>query len=182
MAIDGEEDLLNDADLYNFGDNWRKILDVMPELVVLVESEENGSLPLEKKLLEEAEKRLVDAIADLADPERVVPTSQPIDWGKPGPIHDSSLLLKVLRCAVHKCCVEKFIVVLDKEALETGEVLLIFLDMQGRVVRWCRLCAQYAEDMSGMWIQSSWDEQEFMDAELGEDYKVGGVCGHLLHL
>jgi hypothetical protein len=32
-ALDDEDRLLDDLDLYNFGDQWQQILDVMPELV-----------------------------------------------------------------------------------------------------------------------------------------------------
>lgn len=181
MALDDEDRLLNDEDLYDFGDDWRKILDVMPELVV----SNAASLPdSAEELLEQAKNELIKAKAEIADQGKAVP-AQVIDYTgplEPIPLNYRNMLL-VLRGKVHKACVVNYIIVEDKEALETGLLLLAFLDTHGRVVRWSRIDAEDAMQMSGFWMNSSWDElDEFLKGKLGDDYQVGGVRGHLLHI
>lgn len=182
MALDSKDRLLDDDGLYDFGDDWRKILDVMPELVV---SNDASLRESNQELLRQAEDELVEAKADLADQEGQAAPAQVINYTRPVeamPL-DHSNMLQVLRSKVHKACVVNYIIVEDKEALKTEQLLLAFLDTNGRVVRWTRVGSEDAMQMSGFWMNSSWDElDEFLEAELGDDYQVGGVCGHLLHM
>jgi hypothetical protein len=92
-------------------------------------------------------------------------------------------VLRILRSKVHKACVVNYILVEDSEALETQRLLLIFLSAHGRVVRSSRVPPDHAEQMGGFWLDGSWDElDEWMEADIGDDYQVGGVCGYLLHM
>ncbi len=69
-----------------------------------------------------------------------------------------------------------YIVVLDEEAFESGNMLLVWLDRLGRVVRSNRFDAQGAEEMYGLWFESAWHEiYEWQEGEIGEDYRDAGV-------
>ena len=61
-------------------------------------------------------------------------------------------------------------------------VLLLFLDDCGRMVRRSRLDASEAEQVGGSWLEHCWEESDYWnEADLGEDYREGGVCADLLY-
>jgi hypothetical protein len=181
-ALDDEDRLLDDEDLYDFGDDWKNILDVMPELVVY--SDASLWQSNQRRLLK-AEDMLIKAKAYLAGqnvegaPVELITNTRAV---LPGSAVEESVL-GLLKSKVHRACVVNYFIVEDREALETQQLLLVSLDAGGRVVRWSRVGPEEAEQMGGFWLDGSWDEvNEWTEAEIGEDYQVGGVCGHLLHL
>jgi hypothetical protein len=182
-AVDDEDRLLNDEELYNFGDDWRRILDVMPELVGYNFEYWQSNQPH----LKEAEDGLVKAKAYLAGDDMQGESFEWIDelqndWPVTA-TEANKIILGLLRSSVHQTCVVNYLIVEDKTALETEQLLLVFLDGKGRVVRQTRLGPSEAEDMGGSWLSLSWYEvPEWTDGEIGEDYQEGGVCGNLLHL
>lgn len=182
-AVDDEDRFLNDEELYNFGDDWRRILDVMPELV----GYNFESWQLKQERLKEAEDSLVNAKAYLAGDNM---RGQSFEWidrlqndllGTPTEVN--KVILQWLRSSVHENCVVNYLIVEDKTALETAQVLLVFLDGKGRVVRQSRIEPSEAEEMGGFWLQHScYSVHEWTDGKIGEDYQEDGVCGHLLHM
>jgi hypothetical protein len=181
-TLDDEDRLLDDEELYDFGDDWREILHVMPELVVCNDASLWQS---NQRRLVKAEDELVKAKAYLAGEEvQGAPVQLIENTRRVLPVADlEGSVLGVLRSIVHRACVVNYVIVEDKEALETQQLLLVFLDARGRVVRWSRVGPEDVEQMGGFWLDGSWDEvNEWTNAEIGEDYQVGGVCGHLLHV
>ena len=180
-AVDDEDRLLDDEDLYNFGDDWRRILDVFPELV----SYSDEIWTSQQKSLQEAEDYLLNAKAYLAGREV---EDSPIEWIDSIKEHcpateAEQIVMGTYRSGVHMECVANYLIVEDKKAVETKQLLLVFLDAFGRVVRWSRVDPSEAEQMGGSWLAPNWfDLHEWKDGEIGEDYQVGGVCGHLLHM
>lgn len=173
-AVDGEHRLLNDANLYNFGADWRRIFDTIPELLdpssgdwEYYQQRQNEGLNDLKSFarggVSHAPSRLLENLACFQGKELE-------EW-----------VAKALQSSVHEACVVAWIVLEDEEALESKQVLLMFLDAYGRVVREKRVGVDEAEDMGGSWVRGSWHERdEWLEAELGEDYRGEGVCGELL--
>lgn len=63
---------------------------------------------------------------------------------------------------------------------EDMRLRLLFLDARGRIVRETRIDGPTAENLGGSWMQSSWDDDdEWIEAEWGEDYCEGGREGGL---
>jgi hypothetical protein len=183
-TLDDEDRLLDDEDLYDFGQEWQKILDLMPELVVQLSTD---ALTWYSSLtrLTKAEDELDKAKAYLAGEDIQGAPVELIEGMRnilPADQAGESVL-RILRSQVHKTCVVNYIIVEDSEALETQQLLLIFLDAHGRVVRSSRVPPVQAEQMGGFWLDGSWDDvDEWMEADIGDDYQVGGVCGYLLHM
>ena len=79
---------------------------------------------------------------------------------------------------IHDWTTRSYIFITDKTALETGEVLVVFFDGCGRVVRSNRMDPDEGESLAGAYfegihIRQSW----FGQAQIGSDYMPGGVCG-----
>lgn len=191
-AVDREERLLDDATLYNFGNHWERILDYVPELVgplttsfgydftttfwdsyldsirkakdefckareILSGGSTEGATAMTIELIESSRR---DLQADLV----------------------MNSVLEVTLSYLHKMYVVNYLIVEDEEALESGLLLIIFLDAFGRVVRHCRMDASLAESMGGSWLECCWDESsEWVEGTLGEDYQEGGACGDLVN-
>ncbi|KFY89174.1 hypothetical protein V500_05906 [Pseudogymnoascus sp. VKM F-4518 (FW-2643)] len=74
-AVDDEDRLLDDEELYNFGDDWKRILDVFPELV----SYRDEAWTSQQESLQEAEDNLIKGKAYLAGGEIPDPSFEFID-------------------------------------------------------------------------------------------------------
>ncbi|OBT61051.1 hypothetical protein VE03_09141 [Pseudogymnoascus sp. 23342-1-I1] len=163
IVVDDEDRLLDDEELYNFGDDWRRILDVFPELV-----NSDGAYATHQEFLQEAEEFLIKGKAYLAGgdiPDSSFGWIDSIKYNSPAGEADQTIMVE------------------DKKALETKQLLIVFIDAFGRVVRWSRFGSGEAEQMAGSWFAGGWsDLEEWEEGVIGEDYQVGGVCGHLLHM
>lgn len=182
MAVD--ERLLNDATLYDFGDHWEQILDYVPELVT------NTSYGVSWD-----SDRLREAVDSYRKADRVLSGSTATADIEGAPMHlineigrytpateGPANVLKCMQEGIHQACVVTYAIIEDGEALETGLVALLFLDDCGRVVRRTRMCAIDAVYMAGGWLDGCWEEDDlWLEADLGEEYQEGGVCGGLLY-
>lgn len=180
-AVDDEDRLLDDEELYNFGDDWKRILDVFPELV----SYRGEAWTSQQESLQGAEDNLIKGKAYLAGGEIPDPSFEFIDSIKNNSpaVEADQIIMVMFWSSLHRECVANYLIVEDKKALETKQLLLVFLDAFGRVVRWSRIGPNEAEQMGGSWFALCWsDLPEWEEGEIGEDYQVGGVCGHLLHM
>lgn len=174
MAVGGDDRLLNDPDLYDFGSEWQRVFDFLPELV---EPQEQSDWALRRKMFDEA----VDDLKSFA--------ARGID-GAPRQLRDNlwrnqgdalkQQIAEALQSSVHEACVVNWIVLEDEEALRSGDVMMLFLDAFGRAVRQKRVPPAQAEQFSGFWADGSWMESDLVEAEIGEEYREGGACGNLL--
>lgn len=156
LALDVDENMLDDATLYDYGDNWRRIFEVVPERLLEAMNEVDG-MPTP----EEREARIRDAqrntnIDEAADTEA----------------------FRQATARLHARVIYKYLFVADKVALDTGRVLVIFYDDCGRVVRQSRVRPERGEQLSGAWFEVFVHEiAEFEEVEVGPDYLPGGSCG-----
>ncbi|KAL8810777.1 MAG: hypothetical protein Q9200_002318 [Gallowayella weberi] len=183
MAVGGENRLLNDHTRYNYGDDWQRVFEVLPELLqpndrswAAYEKQQHNAIAALRAYAEggvaRADQRLVKNLTGVAQ-------GTP-DLGFRGA--DLELeVAKALRSNVHKACVVAWVVLEDEEALKSGQVNLLFVDSLGRVVRSRRIGAGAASQMGGFWADGCWDEiGEWYEGDLGPEYQLGGACGGLL--
>jgi hypothetical protein len=160
LAIEVEQNILNDAELYDYGDDWQQIFEVMPERLFEETLEDvylrDSPAEREARLLEpQASQRKLD-IDDVTDMDALRQATVPF----------------------HFLVAYRYLFVADKVALDTGEVLLVFFDDSGRTVRQSRIQPQHCEEIAGAWFDCFIDEMdEFREADIGPEYLPGGSCG-----
>jgi hypothetical protein len=152
-----EENILNDVTLYNYGNDWHRIFEVIPErLLEEVRDDANMRVTPEENAswIREAKRNLnIDEMADIDT-------------------------FKQATAEYHARVVCKYLFIADKISLETGKVLVVFFDDCGRTVRQSRLKPEHCEQTAGAWFDGFIDEMdEFAEAAIGPDYLPGGSCG-----
>jgi hypothetical protein len=157
LALEVEENVLDDATLYAYGDDWHRIFEVIPErLFMIYMMEISGALPSAR----ERDSSIVRLQRELMSKG---------DWE----LDEASATE-----ALHYAAIVNYLFIADKTALETGKPLIIFFDDCGRVVRQARIQPDLCEDTAGAWHDCHMsDMPEFNEAEIGSDYLKGGVCG-----
>ncbi|KAL8917338.1 MAG: hypothetical protein Q9208_008008 [Pyrenodesmia sp. 3 TL-2023] len=184
MAVDNQ--LLNDPLLYNYGADWQRVFDVLPELLEPGPETWPYRESRQLKALEALRAYAAGGVAR-APPDLVEKLSCPNGVpGFPGAVgmrgeeleHN---LAKALQSDAHAAVVIGWLVLEDEEALESGKVAVIFLDTSGNVVRSKRVTVEEAELLAPSWEDLSFDESlEWEDGELGPEYQRGGSRGDLL--
>ncbi len=165
LAVDGEDQLLNDPDLYDFGADWQQVFDVLPELL----EPQHGNWDVKKEWQRQKMEELV-AFAEGGVSRAPSDLLKNLSHYQGQELED--VVAEWLQSEVHAAHVHGYIVLEDEEALNSGRPLLIFLDVLGRVVRSQRVENGEEANIAGFWQMCSWREiSEWEDAELGEDYK-----------
>lgn len=178
-----EENILSDEDLYNYGDDWQRIFDVMPErLFCITSNRSSDNVLLEFKARNERLRSLrEDYEAGRFDEFQMEEASQRQFAWRDSPRKDGEIAASVLRVkteAIHSCAIESYLFVADDTALQTGEVLVIFFDDRGHNVRQARILPEACDGTAGAWADSRIeDHEEFSEGEVGLDYREGGICG-----
>lgn len=178
--------ILNDPDLFNFGDEWWRVFDVLPELV---RGRRTGGPPFEceyinelrGKLQEDIERRLESSYGGDASRRDYVAMLE-AEYGE----HGQELQDKA---------VSSYLFIADASAFETDYLRLVFLDRKGNVVRHSASEAEYLWDFPIRWWKfclyelNEWvfhhnpltGEHQDDGAELGDDYRASGKMGRLLY-
>ncbi|KAL8942163.1 MAG: hypothetical protein Q9216_001810 [Gyalolechia sp. 2 TL-2023] len=177
-AVDGDHRLLDDPELYSYGADWQRVFEVVPELL---EPNDRDWASYEDAQREAVEGLRAYAGGGVARAEPgLVSNLASGEFGFKGQELEYHVA-KALQAEVHRVRVVAWVVLEDEEALESGNVAVIFVDALGRVVRSTRVPAGDAESMGGAWADGCWDEMtEWTDGDLGPQYRLGGECGWLL--
>jgi hypothetical protein len=157
LALDLDENILDDATLYDYGDDWRRIFEVVPERL-FEESLDDADM---RTTPEDHEAQIREAQGNLDS----------------GEVDDLDAF-KEATTRYHSEAVSRYLFIEDKVALDTGKVLIVFFDDCGRTVRQSRMKPEHGEMIAGAWADSCIDEMdEFAEADIGPDYLPGGSCG-----
>lgn len=153
-----KENILDDAALYDYGDDWRRIFEVIPERLGFGDTPDDlDGLPIPK----EHEARIREA-------QRNVHIDDEADLDA----------LKQATVKLHYAVVENYLFVADKVALDTGKVLIVFYDDCGRTVRQSRILPEHCDGIAGAWADCFIEEMaEFEEGDIGPDYLPGESCG-----
>lgn len=172
--VNGVYRLLNDPSLYNYGTHWQRVFDIFPELLEPNQGDSNSYQERQRQAREALERFTDGGLANT--PSSLLDYLPYVSGGEL-----EEYVAEVLQSDVHKASVVAAIVLEDEEALETGNVAVMFLDALGRVVRMKRVGVGEAQQMGGSWLDGSWDETaEWEEGDCGQDYEAGDSCGGLL--
>lgn len=157
LALEVKENILDDVALYDYGDDWRRIFEVVPERLfgeMLDDADMRDTPEKHETPIREAQRNLhIDEVADTD-------------------------AFKQATARLHYDAICNYLFVADKVALDTGTVLIVFFDDCGRTVRQSRVQPEDCEQIAGAWFDCCIDEMEwFAEADMGPDYLPGGPCG-----
>ncbi|KAL2014486.1 hypothetical protein VTN00DRAFT_2011 [Thermoascus crustaceus] len=162
MAIDDEDHLLNDRELYGFGTNWQDVFLVLPELLDVHHGhDESDEYYFGYQRYKIAHREHSPDTLELLDGEE-----------------DPQERFRLEHHRIHRDYVANFVIVEDEEALRNGNVLLNFVDSQGQVVRQKRTNFDEAQMIGGMALEAAWDDMDaWRSGTVGERYREGGERG-----
>ncbi|KAL8707933.1 MAG: hypothetical protein Q9220_007115, partial [cf. Caloplaca sp. 1 TL-2023] len=182
-AVGGDHRLLNDPALYSYGSEWQQVFHVLPELLEPVGKDWIYTTKKQQDAVQElkdyaqaglasVDQKLLDNLTGVAQGTHEI--------GFRGEELEEEAA-KALQSTAHRAHVVTWLILEDEEALESGNVAVMFLDAHGKVVRSKRVPPDEAEQMGGFWSDGCWDEiGEWQDGEVGVEYSRGGACGGLL--
>lgn len=157
LALEVEENILDDATLYDYGDHWYRIFEVIPERLFeeVLGDIDMWTTPAEyEKRIREAQPNL--GIKEMADIN----------------------VFKEATMNFHSQATCNYLFISDKVALNTGKVLVVFFNDCGKTVRQWRVQPEHCEEIAGAWFDCFIDEMEvFTEADTGPDYLPRGSYG-----
>ncbi len=182
--------VLDDTAVFNFGDEWWRVFDVLPELAGPLQHEHTRGPPyvhddsvqaLRGELRRDVERRL----SSLAGGEHERPEDAAVLEAEYG-VHGEMLQARA---------VSTFLLVADAGAWETDCLRLLYLDGKGNVVRHSAVEVSEAWETRNYWnyekfCESNWWPHEHNlltgkrgqpGSELGDKYRARGELGRLLY-
>ncbi|KAI1454924.1 hypothetical protein F4805DRAFT_437964 [Annulohypoxylon moriforme] len=148
---------LDDPDMFNFGENWERFFDILPELAgpQQVYSRVFGS-GYGSNYLDSKRQKLRDAVARVED--------------KVEEVEDG-----LIGTSLQVIAVETYLLLADAKAFETRKLRVLFLDAWGNIVRHSRI---EPEDIFE--LRSRWGAAKYRDGEYWLDKKERGEPGGVL--
>ncbi|OCK94862.1 uncharacterized protein K441DRAFT_659292, partial [Cenococcum geophilum 1.58] len=156
-AVGYRHNLLNDADLYDFGNEWQRVFSVLPELLDpaggMLDADDVNEMK-EDAMNEKFPPHIEQHIANI---RRNLPQERAEEE-----------IFDITHAPVQKAYVVNYLVIEDKQALESGKMLVVFVDDVGQVVRKNRVDGWEVDSLGGMWMQCAYDDVEpWMKGEVG---------------
>lgn len=150
-GLDNSRDLvLDDETRYSYGDDWRQILYLLPEILDSAGGPKNPDRFRESK--QEAKEELEAELENEDDEDAQAEISE----------------------TIHHAWVTGIVWVQDEETAKSGEALLVWLDEFGRSVRSTRVEYKNVAEWNGMFSANrDADTEWWQGAELGETYEGG---------
>ncbi|KAJ5707151.1 hypothetical protein N7488_006952, partial [Penicillium malachiteum] len=136
---------LDDAELFNYGDHWEKVFEILPEL----------------------------ANPRLTQDESTRPSFPPLD-SEIGALRRARASLKEAK--PHHVYTANYVIIVDREAFETGHALIVYVDSRRNVVREARfevILGSFEEIMLD-WFDMTLTPWLWEDSEVGEKYRLDG--------
>jgi hypothetical protein len=170
--------VLDDASCFDFGDEWQRVLTILPEIAGPFSTEYYQELGLclvpSSDLVEGVEKERVILRRNLA--KTTTPAEEYLTYD------EGATSLQTL-------AVDSYLLVADKEAFETNLIRVIWLDSKGNVVRNSRLPIENIWEVSSEYrerwrlSESAWflGDEPIGETNLGEKYLLNGEIGRDLY-
>jgi hypothetical protein len=166
-------DVLDDADLFDFGSDWRRVYEILPEVAG----------PLCPKLHNTWTKRFFepghyDTMRSYFKKELAeFKQNKPEVWKR-----DRDAVIEEVAMALQKSATSTYIIIADEEAFQTGGLRVLYLDGFRNIIREGRIDPEI-DDISNLvtdWMETN----ELLEGStVGEKYRVNGELGRdLYHL
>ncbi|KAE8419871.1 hypothetical protein BDV36DRAFT_293762 [Aspergillus pseudocaelatus] len=157
---------LNNAQIYNFGSDWQRVYEILPEIAG---PSTEGFVPLETLSSIRSHFKIWLSEAKQIEPEF---------WRK-----DRHRFIELKAAGLLRAVATRYMLLADQEAFETdGRLRLIYLDNKRNIVRETRVDAdgQTITDIIMAWFELT-DPPELEDGITGDRYRVTGDLGRKLY-
>ncbi|PSK43730.1 hypothetical protein B9Z65_7244 [Elsinoe australis] len=160
---DDDDDIycvLNDPGMFDFGEDWARVIEVVPELIKPINR-------LRHRLFDRLDERDLPRIR--TDLKTEIQNAAE-DRGAENLVHNGVAVL------LQRCAVQSFIVVADEEALRSGTFKVYWFDGRGNKVRSSRITPDRVRTLHLQVIQGRWPECEDMwtNGLVGSQYQLDG--------
>jgi hypothetical protein len=162
--------VLNNADHFNFGSDWRRIYEVLPEVAGPLSPEtEDEWIPRSR------DPEYFDSIRHDFKPQLAEAKERnPKEWRE-----GRDAIIESLAMRLHKLSTRTYLILADQEAFQSGSLRLLYLDGFRNVVREGRLDPEI-DDLFG--VISKWMDSELLEnSVVGDKYRVSGELGKELY-
>ena len=168
MGVPGTDCLFSDVTRYDFGNDWQRVFGRMPQLLEYPchagDYEADRAAALQEGQVWEREGR-----------ERVEEDDQPPEALYIGDLYNYYHIVAKLRLMY---VLDETTLAGDNKAAEARQLLAIWHDPDGRIVRSCRMSADDVYKHTAVLNSGSIDDfPTWMDAEVGDDYNWDGILG-----
>ncbi|KAE8377568.1 hypothetical protein BDV26DRAFT_208091 [Aspergillus bertholletiae] len=157
---------LNNNQLYNFGSDWQRVYEILPEIA--------GPLTEGALSLETLPERRSDFKAWL----RKAKQSEPERWRE-----DPHRFIEREASWLRRGVTTRYMLLADQEAFETGRLRLIYVDNQGNIVQETRVDAdeQTITDVIMAWFELTEPLELEQEGITGDRYRITGDLGRELY-
>lgn len=158
--------LLDDKTMFDFGADWRRIYDLMPEVAGPMGGQSRR--PPDHREIDYFRKEFKK---DLRAQMKRNPNAR---------MKDSFCIIADVALRLQRAITVTYILIADQEAFETGCLWLLYLDCYRNIVREARIDA---EKVGISEITMHWDQsmELWEHSNIGEKYRVGGELGESLY-
>lgn len=160
---------LNDKNIFNFGDDWRRIFEILPEVAGPVPpSEQRYTSPDSLQLFRKKFKENISSVKQ----------NFPDDWKEK---ESRDKIIEDHGSSLHRVVTEVYLLIADKEAFQTKQLRLLYLDGKRNIVREARVDPSIWQmyDIIMQHYTNPLDPYEF--STVGEKYRVDGELGKDLY-
>ncbi|KAJ5555618.1 hypothetical protein N7535_008052 [Penicillium sp. DV-2018c] len=162
--------VLDNADHFNFGSDWRRIYEVLPEVAGPLSPETEDEWIPRSREPEYFDSIRHDFKTQLAEAKE----RNPKEWRE-----GRDAIIGSLAMRLHKLSTRTYIILADQEAFQSGSLRLLYLDGFRNVVREGRLDPE-SDDLFG--VISKWMDSELLEnSVVGDRYRVSGELGKKLY-
>ncbi|THC98090.1 hypothetical protein EYZ11_002442 [Aspergillus tanneri] len=157
---------LDDPEFFNFGPDWRRIYDILPEVAGPMNH------PLRRSVAEEHIKSFQEQFKNFLSSWK---QKHPEEWST-----DPEKFIENCALRLQTIFVKSMLLIADQEAFQTGNAWLLFLDGQRNIIREGRvnLNKKGIDDIAMDYDQTSEIPEEL---NVGEKYRLNGEIGKDLY-
>lgn len=164
--------VLNDADLFNFGAEWRRVYEILPELAGPLDPEVDDKLRIPRaRKAEDLEPFRSDLKTQIAEVKEEAPEA----WRD-----DRDTIIDSLAIGLQKCAKRAYLILADEEAFRSGSLYVLYLDGFRNVIREGRMDPEIHDlfGVVGTWVETN----EFLEGStVGEKYRASAELGRELY-
>jgi hypothetical protein len=164
--------VLDNADIFNFGSEWRRVYEILPELAGPLEPEVDDRLRIPRARKPEHLESLRSGLKlQIAAAKEQAPEA----WRE-----DRDTIIDGLVMELQKCATRTYLILADEEAFRSGNLRVLYLDGFRNVIREGRIDPEFHDifGVIGIWMET---DEIPEGCNVGEKYRASAELGRELY-